>query len=100
MLLLWDLYEIRCDYGSLQGIKLRGRIRKFALEQDLTCLIENASDEDNVVRFAVVTGTDPSSVSDFIKTILPQAAISDVLRNVPNPVLSKIKVNDLSRYGI
>lgn len=99
MSLLWDLYEIRSG-ATLHGIKLRGRIRKFSIENDLTCLMENASDEDNVVRFALLAGTEPNIVVDFVKTLLPEAGISVVLTNIPNPVLSKLKVNDPSRYEI
>jgi len=62
--------------------------------------MENASDEENVVRFALLTDEDSSPISAFIKTILPEAMISEVLKNIPNPVLSKIKVNDPSRYEI
>lgn len=100
MLLTWDLYEIRCDGAELHGVKLRGRIRKFTLEQAITCLVENASDESNVVRFALLTHANPEPVFDFIKTLVPGAAIHDSLKEVPNPVLSKLKVNDLSRYEL
>lgn len=98
MMLNWDLYEIRCDCETLHGVKLRGRIRKFTIENKITCLVENASDEENVVRFALITGSDLSPVSDFITSILSEALITEVLKNVPNPVLSKLKVNDSSRY--
>lgn len=100
MLLAWNLYEIKCDCAELHGVKLRGRIRKFALEQDITCLVENATDEENVVRFALLADTDPKSVSDFVKTLIPEASIHETLKAVPNPVLSKLKVNDPSRYEI
>lgn len=100
MSLLWDLYEIRSVGNVLHGIKLRGRIRKFSIENDLTCLMENASDEDNVVRFALLAGAESNVVVDFVKTLLPEATISLVQKDVPNPVLSKLKVNDPSRYEI
>lgn len=99
-ILTWDIYEIRCDCATLHGVKLRGRIRKFAIENDLSCLVENASDEENVVRFALLTDTDSMPISDFVKTLVPEAAISESLKAVPNPVLSKIKVNDPTRYEI
>lgn len=96
--LTWDIYEIRCNCAALHGVKLRGRIRKFTMESDLSCLVENASDEENVVRFALLASTDSQPVTDFIKTLVPEAEVSRSLRAVPNPVLSKIKVNDSARY--
>lgn len=100
MILSWDFYEIRSKEASLHGIKLRGRIRKFTIENEITCLMENASDEENVVRFALITNSDPKPVLDFIKTVMPEAVVSESLKNIPNPVLSKLKVNDNSRYEI
>lgn len=62
--------------------------------------MENASDEENVVRFASIANSDPKPVLDFIKTVIPEATITESLKNIPNPVLSKLKVNDPSRYDI
>lgn len=100
MILSWDFYEIRSKGIALHGIKLRGRIRKFTIENDISCLMENASDEDNVVRFALIADSDPKAVSDFVKSLIPEAIITESLKNIPNPVLSKIKVNDPTRYEI
>jgi len=71
MIFAWDIYEIRCDCETLHGVKLRGRIRKYTLDNDTTCLVENASDEENVVRFALIAGSDEGKVSDFVKCIIP-----------------------------
>jgi hypothetical protein len=100
MILSWDFYEIRSPKVVLHGIKLRGRIIKFTIENEITCLMENASDEENVVRFALLTEEDPKSVFEFIKLLVPEVIISESLKNVPNPVLSNLKVNDPSRYEI
>jgi hypothetical protein len=100
MKLIWDIYEIESDADTLHGVMLRGRIRKFVIEHCITCLTENASDKKNVVRFALLTGTDPSSVTKFTQEIIPGVAISKVMGEVENPVLSKLKVNDLTRYSI
>lgn len=100
MITSWDIYEIVSNQDTLHGVMLRGRIRKFAIENDLTCLVENASDKENVVRFALLKGEDAQKVSDFVKTLLSDARIEGVLKDVQNPVLSKLKVNDLSRYSI
>lgn len=98
MLLSWDLYEIRCENEIIHGVKLRGRLRKFTIENNITCIIENAQDEDNIVRFGLLAESDPKLIIEFIKDILPKAIITDSLKKVTNPVLSKLKVNDLSRY--
>ncbi len=99
MILNWDIYEIRCDCESLHGVKLRGRIRKFAIDSDISCLIENATDEENVVRFALIAGSSPEPLLNFIRDILSEVVVTERLKNVPNPVLSKLKVNDSSRYN-
>ena len=99
MILTWDIFEIRCDCEVLHGVKLRGRIRKFTLEHSTSCLVENASDEGNVVRFALLADSSAEAVSKFVKSILPEATITDSMKSVPNPVLSKLKVTDSTRYG-
>ena len=100
MLLLWDFYEIRSTNAKLHGIKLRGRIRKFTIEKEITCLMENASDEDNVVRFALLTNQNSEPVLEFVKSLVPDVNITESLKNIPNPVLSKLKINDPTRYEI
>ncbi len=99
MLIHWDFYEIRSTHIPLHGIKLRGKIRKFTIENGITCLMENASDEENLVRFALVSDFDPKLVIDFVKIVLSEAVVTHSLKNIPNPVLSKLKVNDTSRYN-
>lgn len=100
MLLSWNIYEIDDgDKNTLHGVKLRGRIRKYAIYNQITCLVENASDKENIVRFATLIDTDPQKIFDFIKTLLPNVTITTVMESVQNPVLSKIKVNDTSRYS-
>jgi hypothetical protein len=59
-LLTWNIYEISSS-DSLHGIKLRGTIRKFCIENKINCLVENATDRENTVMFALV------SKDDFIK---------------------------------
>ncbi len=98
MELTWDIYEIQSSADTLHGVMLRGRVRKFTIENDIVCLVENASDTENVVRFALLANTDPVKVTDFIQQLIPGSMVSKVLESVENPVLSKLKVNDLSRY--
>lgn len=95
---LWDIYEIRSAEPA-HGVMLRGRIRKHALALDVACLVENATDEENVVRFAVLAGTSADEIRSEAEALLPSARITLVLSAIPNPVLSKLKVNDEARYA-
>lgn len=58
MKLLWNIYEIESNADTLHGVMLRGRIRKFSIENNINCLTENASDKENAVRFALLEDTD------------------------------------------
>ena len=98
-LLVWNIFEIRSDADTLHGVKLRGRIRKFSIENHMVCLVENALDVENVVRFALISSDDLEPITRYVKTLIPSAKISQVLESVQNPVLSKLKVNILSRYS-
>ncbi len=98
MELLWNIYEVESSKNQLHGIKLRGTIRKFTIENNINCLVENASDKENVVRFALLEEKNLESLLSFINKLIPDAKITLVLNSIPNPVLSKVKVNDLNRY--
>jgi hypothetical protein len=100
MKLLWNIYEIESNVETLHGVMLRGRIRKFAIENNITCLAENASDKENTIRFALLDRIDPLTTIEFIKKIIPDTSVKLVLESVENPVLSKLKVNDISRYSL
>lgn len=100
MKLTWDIYEINSDANTLHGVMLRGRIRKFAIENGITCLTENASDKENVVRFALLNNDEPIRIFEFVQSLIPGAVIEKVLESIENPVLSKLKVNDITRYSI
>ncbi len=97
-LLLWDIYDIRSP-SSLQGVMLRGRLRKFANQHGVNLLTEN---EENgpIVRFALLAGTDPAPMTTFIISLIPTATIELARQNIPNPVLSKLQVNIDERYTI
>ncbi|MFM7088699.1 MAG: hypothetical protein ACKOW9_04165, partial [Candidatus Paceibacterota bacterium] len=86
--------------SPIQGVMLRGRIRKYSLENNLTLLTENASDTGNTVRFAVLNKEETKQVINFIKSIIKDAEVSLIRENLPNPVLSKMKVNNEERYAI
>lgn len=97
-LLLWDIYEIHSS-TSLQGVMLRGRLRKFANQHNENLLVENDEDK-NVVRFALLAESDPALIRGYIFSIIPDAQITRIQDAIPNPVLSKLKVNLDDRYTI
>jgi len=82
-----------------QGVMLRGRLRKFANQQNSNLLTENDEDGE-IVRFAIIAGFDPAIFITFIQSIVPNAIIPRVRENVSNPVLSKLKVDEDDRYTI
>ena len=79
---------------------LRGRVRKFAISQEIELLIENATDTENAVRFAIGSNESSQDVSNFITKLIPDAKIDEIMKDVVNPVLSKLKVNKEERYEI
>jgi hypothetical protein len=95
-LLYWDIYEIR-SISSLHGIMLRGRLRKFANQNDQNLLVENEETGD-AVRFALLSGSDSTWISEFARSVVSDADIKRVRDNIPNPVLSKLQVNLDERY--
>ncbi|MBT3730014.1 hypothetical protein HON59_02950 [bacterium] len=99
-LITWDIYEITTEESEIHGVMLRGRIRKFAIQNNINLLAENASDLPNVVRFAVQYKEDVSSIISFIKSIVHDSSVALISESVPNPVLSKTVVNIEDRYTI
>ncbi len=97
-LLLWNVYNVRHVSTELTNIKLRGTLRKFAIEHGVNVLVENATDEDNCVRVATLAENDTEAIRAFLKTTIRGVTVDLILSQVPNPVLSKLKVNELSRY--
>ena len=101
-MLYWDIYQVNSESQNLIGVKFRGSVRKFAIVNDFVLLAENAQDEENTVRFALIENTyEPKllqQIIDFIRSIISDAEIKQVLNKVPNPILSKLKNNDVSRY--
>jgi hypothetical protein len=99
-LLKWDIYEIKTKSTPITGVMLRGRIRKFCLENKRNVLVENAQDIKESVRFAIPAGEDSAAIQKYINKILSDASINLVEEDVPNPVLSKLKVNIEDRYTL
>ena len=96
----WDIYEITADQTPIHGVMLRGRLRKFGLHKGFSVLTENASDKKNCVRFAVLTKRDAENVTGYVHSVVEGAQINQVASSVQNPVLSKLQVNDASRYTL
>lgn len=99
-MLHWDVYEITSEAHSLNGVMLRGRIRKFSLEKEIDVLVENTEDIENGVRFAVMVGTEIQDIKIYLQSILPDVKIIQVRESLKNPVLSKLKVNQEDRYTL
>ena len=79
---------------------MRGRIRKFALENSINLLTENTVDVENRVRFAVLDKKDVNKIEQYVKSIVDDAVVEHVQDNVANPVLSKMQVNLEHRYTL
>ncbi len=45
----WDIYEITTENTPIHGVMFRGRIRKYAIENEIELLTENANDIENAV---------------------------------------------------
>ena len=103
--LTWQIYEAFSNTTSLINVKFRGTLRKFALEKQINLLVENATDKENVVRFAILVDYDSDSNYKMISSFLLEKFADKVevlilkdFRFVENPVLSKLVVNNDSRY--
>lgn len=99
-LLHWNLYEISAQESSLNGVMLRGRIRKFGLENNINVLAENTEDAENGVRFATLSEEDGARIGEYVISVIGDAQISLVESDVVNPILSKLKVNIEDRYSL
>lgn len=99
-ILEWDVYNLNSPSSTLRRLGTRGVIRKFALVNDITLLTENANDQEHTVRFALIAGTDPTQVIEFIKSKIPDAQIQKIVSGIKNPVLSHLKSNSKERYDL
>ena len=99
----WNLYTLTSKTMNLNGVMLRGRIRKFGISNDITILTENTEDIKNAVRIALLYDKAEHQlpiVKEFIKNIIMDVEIIPELDSIKNPILSKIKCNDENRYSI
>ncbi len=79
---------------------LRGRLRKLAIHHGVELIVENASDADNTVRFALHSNQLPNKIMEYIATLSSSIEVTIAETNVLNPVLSKLKVNKDNRYTL
>lgn len=99
-IIYWDIYEIKTKTTPINGVMLRGRIRKFGLEKKRNVLAENTQDIERSVRFAIPCGEDASIIKEYLNKIIPDVSVELVRENIPNPVLSKLNVNIEHRYTL
>ncbi len=93
-LLVWDVYEISADKSEITGVKMRGKLRKWGVQNGINILVENTEDVEKRVRFAIIEGTDTHKINEFLKGVVaPDIKIELKLKGIHNPVLSKLKIN-------
>ncbi len=99
-IILWDIYEIHTTKTSINGVMFRGRIRKFCLKNKRNVLVENAEDITGIVRFSIPHKENSSEIEKYLHTLAPDISIKLIREKIPNPILSKLKVNIESRYTL
>jgi hypothetical protein len=100
MLIRWNIFEITTITTPIHGAMLRGKLRKLSLELNFPFLVENATDKENCVRFAVSSQEDAEKIILYLKSKITDVEISKIAQEIINPVLSKMKVNTESRYTL
>lgn len=100
-----DIYEVTTETTPIHGVMFRGTIRKLWIQNQINVLLENASDKENTVRFALIsnlesTTDDLNLISKYIYTKVADSKVEKILSDVINPVLSKIQINKEERYTI
>lgn len=104
-MILRNIYEVSTKHTSIEWVKFRWTIRKLCIENLINVLLENASDKENIVRFALIS-TSETLVEDFaiiesyIISKIWDSQVIQVWEEIVNPVLSKLKVNKQERYTL
>ena len=100
----WNIYNLASPAHNLNGVMLRGRIRKFGIVNNITILAENTEDVEDCVRIALLSEKSDSEelnvIREYLRKIIPDIEITVALLDVVNPVLSKLKCNYEDRYEI
>ncbi|MFT4532570.1 MAG: hypothetical protein ACI9T8_000596 [Candidatus Saccharimonadales bacterium] len=97
-MLKWNIYEITSANYVLHGVKFRGRIRVYGIDNNIDLLTENATDKDNCVRFAITDNTYLDGIKEMVNATVKGADVVEAMSDVVNPVLSRLKVNLHERY--
>jgi hypothetical protein len=93
-MITWNIYELSSKTLILHGVKCRRRIRNFAMKNDINVLSENATDKENIVRVALISNENPDLILKYIDTEFEGTVLNLILKDISNPVLSKLKVNN------
>ena len=99
-LIEWNIYEINSKKHRLTQNRVRGRLRKFALLNNINLLTENTEKGEPRVRFAIISGEDISKIKNFLINLFDDVKVDLVREKIKNPVLSKLKINLEHRYEI
>lgn len=100
-----DIYEITTEETIIHGVMFRGTIRKLCLQNNINVLLENTSDKENTIRFALIsdmesTENDLDLISKYIYSKISDANVTKILSNTSNPILSKLQCNLEERYAL
>ena len=99
-LLIWNIYQVSSRGSFLNGVSLRGRLRKLGIEKNINVLTDNAEDGTNIIRFATLSSNDAEIVSVYLKKTISDVDIELKIEAIPNPVLSKLSVNETTKYKL
>ena len=95
-----NIYELSSDSNAITWAKIRWRVRKFCLLKEINIILDNTVDVEWKVRFWIIAWESIDEIEWYLKSIINDIWVTLVLENVINPVLSKLNVNDETRYNI
>ena len=81
-LLEWDVYELSSAKEPLIGVSCRRKIREFSIKENINLLVDNATDVEGRVRFAVLSGSSIKKIEAFLKTVFPDIKVKKKLEKV------------------
>ena len=100
MLIQRDLYSVKSWTHPITWVMFRGRVRKYCLWIEQNIVLDNSESWEEEVHFGIPTWENPEKIIKYINSIVPETIISLEMTNIANPVVSKFKVNDESRYTL
>lgn len=99
-LIIWDIYEVRPSSTPVTWVSFRWRLRKFAVEKNINLLVENTEDIVWSTRFALISWESSEEIKSYIFKKYLGTQIELVMKDTPNPILSKLRTNIESRYEL